>query len=74
MLVERVTLNKAQCKLCNDIIESKSQHSFVRCKCGEIFVDGGLAYLRRGANNFDNFIDLSKSHEVEVHYSWEDKK
>lgn len=54
-----ILVNKAQCKLCGDIIESKSVHHFVRCKCGEIFVDGGKSYIRRGANDPDNIIDMS---------------
>ena len=62
--------NKAQCKLCLDIVESKSGHNFVRCKCGEIFVDGGKNYLRRGANNFDNFIELSESYEEKYESSF----
>ena len=50
--------NKAQCKICKDIIESTHRHDFVRCKCGEIFVDGGIDYLRRGAGDLDNIIEL----------------
>lgn len=57
--------NKAKCKLCGDIIESNTVHDFVRCKCGEIFVDGGTSYFRRGAGNFNNFIDMSETEEVE---------
>jgi len=58
---EKIILeNKAQCKLCNDIIISKSVHNFVECKCGEIFVDGGNEYLRRGATDLKNIIELSK--------------
>lgn len=53
-------MNKAKCRLCGDVIESKSVHDFVECTCEEIFVDGGNEYLRRGANDFTNFIDLSK--------------
>lgn len=60
-----VKVNKAQCALCNDVIESIHRHDFVGCKCGEIFVDGGKSYLRRGAKNFLNFIDLSESYEEE---------
>lgn len=52
--------NKAQCKLCNDIVESAHRHDFVRCKCGEIFVDGGKSYLRRGASDLNNIIELSE--------------
>jgi len=60
-----ITKNKAQCKLCKTIIESKHRHDFVTCKCGEIFVDGGFDYLRSGAKDFINFIDLSESDDKE---------
>ena len=50
--------NRAQCRVCNDIVESTFRHDFVSCSCGEIFVDGGLAYARAGAKNFENFIDM----------------
>jgi len=31
----------------------------VRCKCGEIFTDGGDDYIRRGAmTTFENIIDM----------------
>lgn len=51
--------NRAKCKLCQEIIESKFSHDFVKCKCGEIFVDGGNeieASMRFGANDFANFL------------------
>lgn len=59
--------NKAQCKVCKEIIESKHRHDFQVCKCwrergdgvGGIAVDGGLDYLRR-VGNLDNFIELSE--------------
>lgn len=54
--------NKAQCKLCDDVIESKYRHDFVSCKCGEIFVDGGKDYLRRGGE-LDDIIELSEMDE-----------
>lgn len=47
--------NKAQCMLCKTIVESKHVHDFVRCACGEIFVDGGNDYWRAGAKDFKNF-------------------
>lgn len=53
-------MNKCQCKMCGDIIESKHTHDFVHCKCGEIFTDGGDEYIHRGARtSLDNIIDLS---------------
>jgi hypothetical protein len=56
---KKILRNIAECKLCHDIIESKRVHDFVRCKCGEIFTDGGTEYIRRGAKNLDNIIDRS---------------
>lgn len=40
--------NKAQCRICKDIIESKSIHDWVSCKGGHIFIDGGSEYQRCG--------------------------
>lgn len=69
---ERVIVNKAQCKLCGDIIESKHGHDFVRCKCGEIAVDGGRSYLRRAAGDLSNIIELSEViQEERPPYGWE---
>jgi hypothetical protein len=51
--------NSARCNLCGDEIESTYRHDFKSCKCGAIFVDGGHAYLRRGANNLSDIIDTS---------------
>jgi hypothetical protein len=53
--------NKAKCRHCGDIIESKHPHDFVSCSCFKnegnttgIFVDGGNDYWRQGGN-FENF-------------------
>jgi len=62
---EVITVNKGQCKLCNDIIESVHRHDYVKCKCGEIAVDGGKSYRRRSAKDFSNFIELSEFTEEE---------
>ena len=40
--------NQARCTKCGDEPYSASRHDFKHCKCGAIFVDGGLDYLRRG--------------------------
>jgi len=55
-----IEVNKAQCKLCGDVVESKERHDLVWCRCGGIAVDGGLNYLRRLAYNFDYLIELSE--------------
>lgn len=60
--------NKARCKKCGDIIESKHVHDYVKCKCGAIAVDGGHYYLRRsypGGNYKDYIEDLSVEKLVE---------
>jgi len=42
--------NRARCKKCGDVIESKYRHDFVFCKCNTIFVDGGNDYFRCGGD------------------------
>jgi hypothetical protein len=54
-MTTRKIRNRAKCLLCGDIIESKHRHDFVKCSCGEIFVDGGNEYWRAGAMDFKNF-------------------
>ncbi len=67
---EVVVTNKCMCRLCGDVIESKHGHDFVRCKCGEIFTDGGKRYIRRGASDLNNIIDLSETYEEEYESSF----
>ena len=42
-----IIANKAKCKRCFSVIESRHRHDFVWCKCGAIAVDGGTSYIRR---------------------------
>ena len=65
---EVVVTNKCQCRQCGDIIESKSAHDFVSCKCGAIFTDGGTAYIRRGAKDLADIIDLSEYELKELNH------
>ena len=53
--------NRCQCRKCLDIIESKHRHDFVQCKCGAIFTDGGIDYIRRGFIDANDIIDLSET-------------
>lgn len=62
---EVVVVNKAQCKLCGDIIESTHGHDYKQCGCGEIAVDGGKRYIRRSAKNLNNIIELSETYTEE---------
>lgn len=50
--------NRAKCKLCGYIIESKHMHDYVECKCGAIAVDGGSDYFRAVANEWENFLRI----------------
>jgi hypothetical protein len=43
-------MSRGQCLDCEDIIESKHRHDFVRCECGNSFLDGGDDYVRGGGN------------------------
>lgn len=42
--------NRAKCKKCGDIVESKHRHDFKWCKCGAFFLDGGKSYFRYGGD------------------------
>lgn len=39
--------NRARCRRCGDVVESRSRHDLVTCQCGAIAVDGGQDYERR---------------------------
>lgn len=60
--MKKIVVNKIRCKKCGDIIESKSVHDFVTCKCGAVSVDGGHNYIRR-CGNLEDFEDLSEYEE-----------
>lgn len=40
-------LNRALCRHCLDVVESRYRHEFKRCKCGKMAVDGGYDYCKR---------------------------
>jgi hypothetical protein len=56
--MKKIKSNKIECVKCKEIIESKSTHDFVTCKCGACSVDGGTDYLRRNGKPCD-FIERS---------------
>lgn len=59
--MRRIKRNAARCKLCGDIIESAFRHHFVTCSCGNLSVDGGTDYIRRGfANGQDSYEDMNE--------------
>ncbi len=63
--MEKIILNKIQCKHCGEVIESKHVHEFVTCKCETCSVDGGHYHLSRSYKNSpeEDFIELSEVEE-----------
>jgi predicted RNA-binding Zn-ribbon protein involved in translation (DUF1610 family) len=47
--------NKAKCTNCGDVIESTHRHDFIRCKCGDIAIDGGNDYHKVSYKNINSF-------------------
>ena len=56
---------KIKCLICGDIIESKSIHQLVSCKCGSCYIDGGKYYNHIGAKDFNKIIKIDeKGNEI----------
>lgn len=51
--------NSAKCLTCDTEIESVHRHDFKACQCGDLFVDGGKDYIRRGFKDASTFTDTS---------------
>ena len=47
---------KLKCLICGDVIESKSVHDLVSCKCESCYIDGGQDYLHFGGKDFDKIV------------------
>lgn len=47
---------KIKCLICGDIIESKSVHNLVSCKCESCHIDGDNGYLRFGGKDFSKIL------------------
>ena len=60
----RIIRNAIKCNKCGEIIESTHVHDFKVCSCGQVSVDGGHEYLRRGfVNSQDEYTELSEVKE-----------
>ena len=57
---KQITINKAQCLLCNDILESKSKEDYITCRCGNLSIGGGKDHLKRNAIKVNAWIELSE--------------
>lgn len=60
----KILTNCVRCKVCGDVIESKTEHDFRTCSCGVCSVDGGLEYLRRVADGTESYVELSVTEEI----------
>lgn len=60
----KILKNCIRCKVCGDVIESKSVYDFKTCSCGACSVDGGLEYLRRVADDKESYVELSITEEI----------
>lgn len=58
-----IKVNKVRCLHCGDIITSKSTYDMVTCSCGACTVDGGTDYLKRTADNREDYEELSEYEE-----------
>lgn len=61
--MDKIKRNAAHCLSCNTIIESQYTHEWVSCDCGNVFVDGGKSYIRRGIKDKSMYIDLTEFEE-----------
>lgn len=55
--------NAAKCLKCDTVLESRHRHDFQQCECGNVFVDGGLDYMRRGVREPRLYLPLSEWEE-----------
>lgn len=64
--------NSGVCASCKDEIQSRSRHDFVRCKCGDSFVDGGLDYSRFGGCiiNTSVYADEDDILKIREYFTW----
>jgi predicted RNA-binding Zn-ribbon protein involved in translation (DUF1610 family) len=54
--------NAARCRSCGDEIESTHRHDFRSCSCGDLSVDGGKAYIKRGYRSGTTWDELTVCH------------
>ena len=49
-----------RCNICNDTIESTTEHTIVRCKCKNLTITGGIQYGGMIASIHDLITDVSE--------------
>ncbi len=58
MRYRKKEIMKIKCLICGDIIESKSVHDLVSCKCKSCYIDGGSYYAHIGAKDFSKIVKI----------------
>ncbi len=43
----KILRNRIKCRLCGEVLESRTGDELILCSCGACGVDGGQEYLRR---------------------------
>jgi len=51
--------NQIKCLVCGGVVYYAHRHEVKYCACGNIFVDGGMEYLRRGFKDKYKVLDQS---------------
>lgn len=64
--------NRAKCRLCEDIIESRYHHDYMTCKCKEISIGGGDNYWKCWTKNI-NFIRIDDQGNELFEYASKEK-
>ena len=72
-MAKKILVNKARCKLCGDVVESKHRHDFRSCSCGAMSVDGGREYIRRAWSGERSYYDTVEDLNVYEELSPTDK-
>ena len=62
----KILVNKAQCLICGEVLESLHTHDYKTCSCGNLSVDGGLDYCKRGVKDLSKWMDLSECGEKTI--------
>lgn len=47
-----------RCNLCNDLVDSVTKEVAIGCKCGNLYLTGGLEYGGSIASTFDDITDM----------------
>lgn len=55
----RIIVNKIQCDNCKDIIVSNNVHDYKSCECGNVSIDGGHDYTKRGWSEGYTYTELT---------------